>query len=365
MSSAFTKLSQDKLNAAVADLLCPRIEAILGDRGPGHCMRITDLDDEVMQSVCKELCRTHPDGNIFILGTHDQESLPYRVTSTKLVELRNPDAHGELRQPLLVFIPTSLRTSAEDSFGVATFEELTFTAIYEDLVSSLLDRLPATLVGHVRDLFGFLSEDEWLFADDVSRVRYLLTALENGIDGETLGASLYELTLVPDFKLFVDPGMVTGKIRRNLSSVRNLMASHKSVRGRITDLGLSDETLESRLFTYFEKYDIQEPEVWTPPIAVDKSWWSISFDKWTFQEELSLDKVLVAVLETDLPVVQQDEADDQLSGLVGQQVLVPSDRRKMNVIFEVNPHPGKVSGLIILRSKSFHKMTDRSENPKR
>lgn len=345
MSSAFTKLSQDKLNAAVADLLCPRIEAILGDRGPGHCMRITDLDDEVMQSVCKELCRTHPDGNIFILGTHDQESLPYRVTSTKLVELRNPDAHGELRQPLLVFIPTSLRTSAEDSFGVATFEELTFTAIYEDLVSSLLDRLPATLVGHVRDLFGFLSEDEWLFADDVSRVRYLLTALENGIDGETLGASLYELTLVPDFKLFVDPGMVTGKIRRNLSSVRNLMASHKSVRGRITDLGLSDETLESRLFTYFEKYDIQEPEVWTPPIAVDKSWWSISFDKWTFQEELSLDKVLVAVLETDLPVVQQDEADDQLSGLVGQQVLVPSDRRKMNVIFEVNPHPGKVSGL--------------------
>ena len=29
----------------------------------------------------------------------------------------------------------------------------------------------------------------------------------------------------------------------------------------------------------------------------------------------------------------------------GQQVLVPNDRRKMNVVFEVNPHPGKVSGL--------------------
>jgi hypothetical protein len=345
MSNAFTKLSQDKLNVAVAGLLCPRIETILGDRGPGHCMRVTDLDDEVMESVCRELCRTRPDGNIFILGSHDQESLPYRVTSTKLVELRNPDANGELRQPLLVFIPTSLRTSAEDSFSVATFEELTFTAIYEDLIDSLLDRLPATLVGHVRDLFGILLEEGWLFADDVSRVRYLLTALENGIDGETLGASLYELTLVPDFKLFADPGMVTGKIRRNLGSVRNLMASHKSVRGRIANLGLSDKTLESRLFTYFEKYDIQEPEVWTLPIATDKSWWSISFDKWTFQEELSLDKVLLTVLETDLPVVQEDEADDQLSGLIGQQILVPNDRRKMNVVFEVNPHPGKVSGL--------------------
>ena len=345
MSNAFTELSKEKLNAAVAGLLCPRIETILGDRGPGHCMRVTDLDDDVMESVCKELRRTRPDDNIFILGSHDQEGTPFRVTSTKLVELRNPDANGELRQPLLVFVPTWLRTSAEDSFGVATFEELTFTSIYEALIDSLLDRLPATLVGHVRDLFGILSEEEWLFADDVSRVRYLLTALENGIDGETLGASLYELTLIPDFKLLADPGMVNGRIRRNLTSVRNLMTSHRSVRGRIAELGLSDKALGSRLFTYFEKYDIQEPEAWTPPIATDKSWWSISFDKWVFQDELSLDKVLLTVVETDLPVVQENEADDRLFGLIGQQVLVPDDRRKMNVVFEVNPHPSKVSGL--------------------
>jgi len=43
----------DKLNAAVAGLLCPRIEAILGDRGPAHCLRVTDLDDEVMESAGK------------------------------------------------------------------------------------------------------------------------------------------------------------------------------------------------------------------------------------------------------------------------------------------------------------------------
>lgn len=345
MSNAFTKLSQDKLNAAVADLLCPRIEAILCDRGPGHCMRVTDLDDEVMESVCKELRRTRPDGNIFILGSHDQEDLPYRVTSTKLVELRNPDANGKLRQPLLVFIPTSLRTSAEDSFGVATFEELAFTGIYEDLIVSLIDRLPATLIGHVRNLFGILLEEKWLFADDVARVRYLLTALENGIDGETLGASLYELILIPDFKLFADPGIVNGKIRRNLNSVRNLMISHKSVRGRIAEICLNDKAIESCLCAFFEKYDVQEPEVWTSAIAIEKSWWTVSFDKWKFQEELSLDKVLLTVMETDLPMVLEDETDNQLSGLIGQQVLVPNDRRKMNVVFAVNPHPNKVSGL--------------------
>lgn len=345
MSNAFIKLSDKKMNEAVAGLLYPRIESVMCNRGPGHCMRITDLDDEVMESVCKELRRVKPDGNIFILGTQDQESLPFRVTSTKLVELRNPDANEELRQPLLVFLPTSLRTSAEDSFGIATFEDLSFTDIYRDLIESLLDRLPGTLTSFVREIFSIISEEDWRFADDIARVRYLLTALENGIDGETLGASLYELTLIPDFKLFAEPGLINGKIRRNLNSVRSLMDSHKSVRGRIRDLGLNDKTLETSLFAFFEKYDIQEPEIWTSPIATDKSWWNISFDKWTFQEELSLDKISLTVLETDLPVVQEDETDAQLSGLIGQQVLVPGDRRKMKVVFEVSPHPGKVSGL--------------------
>jgi len=333
------------VNRALAEILCPRIETILGDRGPGHCMRMTDLDDAVMEFVCEALRKKCPDRNVFILAGHGEEDRPYRISSTKLVELRNPDAEGVLREPLLVFLSASLRTSAEDSFGGATFEELSFPGLYADLFGALLDRVPSSLVGHVRQLFGLLTDEEWPFADDVARVRYLLTALENGIDGETLGASLYELTLIPDFKLFADPGMLNARARRNLGSVRNLMRSHKSVRGRIADLGLRDKALAQRLFAYFELHEIQEPEAWTRPIATDKTWWGLSFDKWTFQEELSLDKVSLRVLETDLPVVREEDASDQLSGLVGQQVLIPNDRRKMTVVFEVDPHPGKVQGL--------------------
>ena len=345
MSNEFTKLSHEKFNAVIANFLSPRIEMILRNRGPGHCMRVNDLDDDVMESVCGALRRTFPNGNIYILADHDQEDLPYRITSTKLVELRNPDANGELRQPLIVFIPTWLRTSAEDSFSVATFEEHSFTDIYRELLKSLFDQIPTSLVNHVRDLFSILYEEKWPYGTDFSQVRYLLTALENGIDGETLGASLFELVLIPDFKLFSDPGMVPGRIKRNLKSVRHLMGSYKSVRGRIIDLGLNDKALESRLFAFFEKYDVQEPEVWTFPIATNKNWWNISFDKWAFQEELSLDRTQLTVRETDLPVITEKETNEQLFGLIGQQVLVPSNRRKMNVVFEVNPHPTKVRGL--------------------
>jgi len=345
MSNAFSKLPSDKLNAAVAEVLVPQISAVLAERGPGHCMRVTDLGHEVMETVCQELRRKYPTANIFILGTPGQEERPYRITSTKLVELRNPEANGDLRQPLLVFIPIALRTSAEDSFGVATFEELAFPCIYRELIEVLMNRLPETLLGSVQNLFAALTTEEWSFADDIARVRYLLTAFENGIDGETLGASLYELMLIPDFTLFADPAMVGARIRRNLKTVDALMTSHKSVRGRIAQLRLSDKNLESRLNTFFEKFDIQEPEIWAAPIATDKNYWHLSFDKWSFLEELSLDKIVLTILETDLPIVQENETNEQLAGLIGQQVLVPNDRRKMNIAFEVNPHPGKVSGL--------------------
>ncbi len=55
------------------------------------------------------------------------------VTSTKLVELRNPLPNDELRPPLLVFVPNDLRASAEDSFGVATFEEVSIDGAYAEL----------------------------------------------------------------------------------------------------------------------------------------------------------------------------------------------------------------------------------------
>lgn len=345
MSNTFIEVTQEKINNAVTDLLCPKISRILQERAPGHCMRVNDLDNDIMETLCLELRKQFPNGNIFILShTHSTEE-KHLVSSTKLVELRNPQEDGELRSPLLVFIPSSLRTSAEDSFGVATFEELTFVDIYRELTEQHLQRVPVSLIASVKDIFSTLQEEQWFLADKVSTVRFLLTAIENGIDGETIGASLYELALIPDFKLFGDPAHVLGKIHRNIDSVRILANSHKSIRGRVAELGLQDKKLAASLITFFDKHDIHEPENWTRRIALEKNCWDISFDKWAFVEETVLDKIDLNVDSTDLPAISTDESDGTLSGLIGQQVLVPNDRRKMNVLFEVNPHPKKINGL--------------------
>lgn len=345
LSNTFSELTTDKLNEDITALLCPQIQAIMNNRGDGHCMRIMDMGEDVMLAVCQEIRKQQKNANVYILSGKATPQESHLITSTKLVELRNPFPDGSLRPPLLVFIPASLRTSAEDSFGVATFEELSFSDIYRDLITSLLERVPTTLVGHVRDIFTLLDEEKWPYSDDLFKARYLLTAFTNGIDGETLGASLYELTLIPDFKLFTDTSLVRTNIQKNLDCVRRLMSSHKSILGRILDLRLRDIEVINNLHSFFEQYEIHEPEVWTKSIVLDKKNWAISFDKWHFKEELILDKISVTVSEIDLPIVSKDEKDDQLSTLIGEKVLVPKQRRKMNIKFEVDPHPKKVRGL--------------------
>lgn len=345
MSNTFSELTTDKLNEAITALLCPQIYAILNNRGDGHCMRIMDMEEDIMLAVCREIRKQQTNANVYILSGEATPKGSHLITSTKLVELRNPLPDGSLRPPLLVFIPASLRTSAEDSFGVATFEELSFAGLYNDLIASLLERVPATLVGYVRDIFTLLDEEKWPYSDDLFKARYLLTSLTNGIDGDTLGASLYELTLIPDFKLFTDTSLARTNIQKNLNCVRRLMSSHKSVLGRILDLRLRDVEVINNLHSFFEQYEINEPEIWTKSVVLDKKNWVISFDKWHFKEELVLDKISVTVSEIDLPIVSKDGTDSQLSTLIGEQVLVPNQRRKMNIKFEVDPHPKKVRGL--------------------
>lgn len=343
--STFAKLSSERLSEALSEAISPKLEQILLSRGAGHCMRVTDLDTEVMELVCIALRKATSNENVFILRGNDEAMKPYHITSTKLVELRNPDEEGNLRPCLLVFIPSYLRTSAEDSFGVATFEDISFDMIYEDILATLLDCIPQSLAGHVQSLFSYCAQDNKLVVDAVAKVRYLLTAMENGIDGETLGASLYELSLIPDFKVFAETVNFETRIMKNKEIVRDLLDSHKSFRGRITGLNLREPQMEKNIIAFFDKYDLNETKTWMPMIASEKSWWGLSFHKWVFKDDLNLDRIKIHSVITELPEVSDKEYDERLVDLVGQKVLIPSKTRKMNISFEVSPLPVKVRGL--------------------
>jgi DNA phosphorothioation-dependent restriction protein DptH len=123
MSSGFRALPNADLTRAVEELLLPRLAGALREKVAGHCMRVTDLDRDLMVALAKALRKEALGANVYVLADGASSADDLHVSSTKLVELRNPLTDGSLRPPLCVFLPANLRTSAEDSFGRATFEE--------------------------------------------------------------------------------------------------------------------------------------------------------------------------------------------------------------------------------------------------
>ena len=125
MSAGFQELSTTHLTNELENVAVPLLVEQLRTRVAGHCMRVSDLDAELMVRLCARLRAELPNTTVVVL-TDGKLSIPAElaVSSTKLVELRNPHADGTQRPPLLVFVPSDVRASAEDSFGVATFEEV-------------------------------------------------------------------------------------------------------------------------------------------------------------------------------------------------------------------------------------------------
>ena len=347
MSDGFRALREHDLARGIEELLLPRLTEALRDRTSGHCMRVSDLEPDLMAALAKALRSQAKPANVHVLAreptTTDGDLY---ISSTKLVELRNPLPDGTLRPPLCIFLPANLRTSAEDSFGSATFEEFPVEDAYDALRVRLLERIPSTLQGYVRAMLQLLREWRWRWADVTAQVRYLQCAHANGNDGEAFGAALYEVGLIPDFKLFQDPTNARGRVRKNLDCVRQLTDGGASVLGRVLDLDLANKGLRRRLAEYLADAGLEDPVAWTRDIVLDRKNWDFSFDKWEFASEISPERIAFVRIEIDLPVVAGEVIENErLADLVGQQVLAPAERKKINVVMEVTPHPGQVRGL--------------------
>lgn len=353
MKQGLRELTSQELNAALESVLLPKLTATLSSRERGHCMRVTDLDRELMIRLAGGLRAAVPQTNVVVLADDSLRSLApdLAVTSTKLVELRNPLPNDELRPPLLVFVPNDLRASAEDSFGVATFEELSLTGAYSDLIEQTLAQFPSNLRGSMEAILGELrrQDSRWRYADDASIARFLLAAKVNDFDPESIGAALYELALVPDFELLQQPDRAAARVARNRSCVEKITWSTRTDRSRAFELELVDQGFCRQLGEFFSRSGVSNPKEWTHLVVRDRSNWPLAFNRWLFQDGgINPDTIFIGDVDLpDLPVVKDDEQDPRLSELIGHRILPisKSGQKKFNVSFRVDPVPSKVEGL--------------------
>lgn len=353
MSQGLCELTSQELNVALESILLPRLAKVLSARDLGHCMRVTDLDRELMIRLAGGLRAAVPSANVVVLADDAlrAQAPDLAVSSTKLVELRNPLPNDELRPPLLVFVPNDLRASAEDSFGVATFEEVSIEGAYAELNVKLITQTPANLRIAVEACLDELrrSDSRWRYADDAAVARYLLTCQVNGFDPDVMGAALFELALVPDFELFHQAERAPARVARNRLCVEQVTWSTKTERVRALELGLLNPVFCKQLGEFFSRVGVANPKEWTQLIVRDRVNWPLAFHKWLFEDGgVNPDAIFIGDVELpDLHVVKDDNEDPRLAELIGHRVLPISQKgqKKFSVSFRVDPVPSKVEGL--------------------
>jgi len=349
MMQGLTPLTPFDLTAELERGILPALVELLHQRGAGHCMRLADLDVELMVLLCARLRAECPQAEVVILGDGVDARTPEQLTvsSTKLVELRNPREDGTLRPPLLVFLPEGLRTAAEDSFGAATFEVVELGDVYGTARDRLLAEMPADVRVVVTDFLHKLTTgaDRWPFAEPLPVVRFLLTAKINRFDSEAIGAALYELGLAPDFELLADPALAAARIHQNRECVYKLTWSDKSERGRVFDLDLADKSYALRLGAFLSAVGLEEPRRWGQRIVTERDAWDLAFNKWPFVKPPP-DVICIHEVEINLPHLQETQADQATYLLIGQPVLIAGDASaKFTVSFRVDPIPARVPRL--------------------
>ena len=219
-----------------------------------------------------------------------------------------------------VFVPNDLRTSAEDSFAEATFEQISVADAFPRLRSRLVQQLPNGFRSVASEILRLLQEREWRWADEVGSVRFLLSIHLNGVEAEVVGASLCEIGLVPDFHLLDDSTAIPHRLTKNLKCVDILTFSTKSERSRVLDLKLKDRAFRSKLSDFLVESGLEDPLAWNRRIVAERQFWPLSFDKWQFEDGTGFtQQVRVEILDVGLPIIQENETDSRLRQLIGSR----------------------------------------------
>lgn len=213
---------------------------------PGHCMKITGLAMKELKTLLPLLRPINEAMDIFILS--ETEKGDEFIHATKLIELRNnPD------KAVLILVPSNSRTSAEDSYGDATFQNLAVAELQDSFVYRLITEIPQEkeyLWLQMRDLFDEIKPSR------SAVLNYLLYLESCQFSDESWGNGLYIFGMLPDRDLIKNEGTTRRRFMLNLEKVSSVMADFSlTAADRIASLPLQRNTIQKDLMVFFTSED--------------------------------------------------------------------------------------------------------------
>jgi len=211
---------------------------------PGHCMKITGLGQNELELLWEELNEKYPKIDTYIIKNEPDDNHKY-ISPTKLIEYRNKQ-----KAPLLVLIPSNSRTAAEDSYGNATFKEISLDGIEERLKKSLIKNVPDEYAAVVQnEIIAYLNT---YGISTINIIKYLLALEERGYSSANIGNLIYMLNLIPDEYLIIEESKIRSRLSFNIDCINLLCLFSKPLYDRITELPIEVNTIQSDLVEFLK-----------------------------------------------------------------------------------------------------------------
>jgi hypothetical protein len=293
-------------------------------------MKITGFGNNELMYLWDEITEKYLDMNTFIVSEDETDNC--YISATKLIEYRN-----QQEKPLLVLIPSNSRTAAEDSYGNATFKEISLEGIEIKLKDVLIAKIPSDKKRIIHSIFNYLTINEM----ETSKViDYLIAIEENDYELKSIGNNLFKLDLLPDEELLESEELLRSRLNFNQTSVKTLSSFNRPLYDRINELPLEQDTLQKNFIDFFRaEKEIKSQERICQLIAT--SYPELCFDKWSIPnlnfKEIKL--FIEDIRSTDFVIEE------------GKKVLIANQNQtsKVTIRYSTNPPPKDIEDLKYFR----------------
>ena len=332
----------------ILDIFIEVYGKVIENAQPGHCMKATGFSLEVLHDLYERLGFLNTKTQFFILSEDPEHTGNEYITPTKLIELRN-----DLTISILVLIPVNSSTSAEDSYGNATFQELSIT----DFDRILFNKLHNEVASHSAVKTILTYAERALNATMQAKINYLLYVTLSGCTDEAIGNGMYMLGMLPDSSIVSKKEYIPQYLSKNDDCTVVLSDYSQAIADRISALPVKAGSIQPKA-AKFLRDNVSIVNRNNLCEKVFTSYPELNFSNWYNH--------LVNVIDLGVLHVTKVELSGKALSIEDEDLMMKMDARKgakvkLRIFFSPKPNAYeqlKKVKIAIMNGDGFYKETD-------
>ena len=228
----------------ILDIFMEEYGDIIRSAQPGHCMKVTGFPMEVLHNLYGRLKQIKTDTQVYILSEEPNHTGNVYITPTKLIELRN-----DLTISILALIPVNSSTTAEDSYGNATFQNLGISEFDNIMYGKLQEEVKA--FSAVKNILSYA--DKALKVTLQDKINYLLYVTLSESKEQAIGNGLYLLGMMPDNSIVSKKEYIAQFLSKNDDCTIVISDYSQAIADRISSLPVKADTIQGEVAKFLHE----------------------------------------------------------------------------------------------------------------